>query len=67
MPEVASNAALYVDPLSIESIADAIVKISNDEQLRQKLIAAGSQRNGLFTWERTAGKVVEVYKKLSGI
>ena len=67
MPEVGGEAALYVDPFSSESIAGAIVKISRDEQLRQKLIAAGRERNKLFTWKKTAQKVVEVYSKLAGI
>ena len=67
MPEVAGDAALYVDPVSTESIAQAMVKISNDEQLRLKLIAAGKERNKQFTWKRTAEKVVDVYKKLAGI
>ncbi|MGB8227322.1 MAG: glycosyltransferase family 1 protein, partial [Sedimentisphaerales bacterium] len=67
MPEVAGDAALYVDPFSAESIAGAIVKISNSEQLRKKLIAAGKERNKLFTWRKTAQKVVEVYGKLAGI
>jgi alpha-1,3-rhamnosyl/mannosyltransferase len=67
MPEVAGNAALYVDPFSAESIAGAIVKISNDEQTRQKLIAAGAERNKQFTWQRTAREVIKVYRKLAGI
>jgi alpha-1,3-rhamnosyl/mannosyltransferase len=67
MPEVAGDAALYVDPASTESIAQAMIKISNDEQLRLKLIAAGKERNKQFTWKRTAEKVVDVYKKLAGI
>jgi len=67
MPEVAGDAALYVNPLSTESIADAIVKILNDEPLRQKLIAAGRERNKLFTWQKTAQKVIKVYEKLAGI
>ncbi|MGA2916035.1 MAG: glycosyltransferase [Sedimentisphaerales bacterium] len=67
MPEVADDAALYVDPFSTESIAGGIGKISNDERLRRKLTAAGVERNKLFTWEKTAKKVVEVYSKLAGI
>jgi len=67
MPEVAGDAALYVDPFSIESIADAIVKISSDERARQKLISAGRERNKQFTWQRTAGDVIRVYRKLAGI
>jgi alpha-1,3-rhamnosyl/mannosyltransferase len=67
MPEVAGDAALYVDPFSTESIAQAIVKISNDELLRQKFIAAGRERNKQFTWQKTAQKVIKVYEKLAGI
>jgi glycosyltransferase involved in cell wall biosynthesis len=67
MPEVGGDAVLYVDPLSAESIADAIIKISNDPKLRQKLIAAGRERNKQFTWQKTAQKVVSVYEKLAWI
>jgi alpha-1,3-rhamnosyl/mannosyltransferase len=67
IPEVAGDAALYVDPFSAESIAGAIIKISSNEQLREKLITAGRERNKLFTWQKTAQKVVEVYSKLAGI
>jgi alpha-1,3-rhamnosyl/mannosyltransferase len=64
MPEIAGNAALYVNPLSAESISQAIIKISNNQSLRETLIAAGRERNKHFTWKKTAEKAVEVYKKL---
>ncbi|MFA6175674.1 MAG: glycosyltransferase [Phycisphaerae bacterium] len=64
MPEIAGDAALYVAPLNIESISQAIIKIARDLPLRESLIAAGRERNKLFTWKKTAEKVVEVYKKL---
>lgn len=67
MPEVGGDGALYVDPLSTESIAQSIINISNDENLRQNLIAAGRERCKLFTWKKTAQDVVNVYKKLAGI
>jgi glycosyltransferase involved in cell wall biosynthesis len=67
MPEIAGNAALYVDPFSVGSISQAIIKIANDQPLRESLIASGRERNKLFTWKKTAEKVVEVYKKLGTI
>lgn len=67
MPEVAGDAALYVDPLSAESIAEAIVKISNDDNLRQKLILAGRERSKQFTWKKTSEEVIKVYRKLANI
>lgn len=67
MPEVGGQAAIYVDPLNVESIAGGIVKVSRDEKLRKNLVAAGRERNKLFTWEKTAQKVTEVYSKLVGL
>ena len=54
MPEVGADAALYVDPASVESIADALAKVDNDEPLRQALISAGRRRRNDFSWDKTA-------------
>ncbi|MDD5134234.1 MAG: glycosyltransferase [Phycisphaerae bacterium] len=66
MPEVGGDAAMYIDPFDADSITQAIVKISNNGQLRDTLVSAGRERNKLFTWKKTAQQVVEVYKKLAG-
>lgn len=66
MPEVAGDAAVYVDPYSIESISEAIVKVANDENLQNRLVEAGRKRIQQFTWKRTAEQIIEVYKKLVG-
>jgi glycosyltransferase involved in cell wall biosynthesis len=54
MPEVAGDAALLVDPRSVEAIAGAIGAVLGDAAVRARLIAAGHGRLGAFTWERTA-------------
>ena len=54
MPEVAGEAALFVNPLSINEIADSMEKIAFDEQLRNKLIQLGTERNQLFSWDKSA-------------
>jgi glycosyltransferase involved in cell wall biosynthesis len=54
MPEVAGDAALLINPFSIESISDALLKISNDENLRKSLIDKGNERKKLFTWQKSA-------------
>ena len=64
MPEVAGEAALYVDPYSIESIAQAMVKVCGDVKTRERLIKAGFSRAQEFSWQKTAAKTIEVYKKL---
>lgn len=55
MPEVAGDAALLVDPFSVDSIAGAMLKIQNDESLRRSLIEKGRRRREEFSWDKTAG------------
>jgi len=54
MPEVAGDAALLVDPFSVVSIADALRKIAESEDLRRNLVEKGRIRRQLFNWNNTA-------------
>nr|MDQ3073965.1 glycosyltransferase family 4 protein [Bacteroidota bacterium] len=54
MPEVAGDAACYCDPLSPESIADAMRKIATDESYRKSLVEKGKARRQNFSWDKTA-------------
>jgi len=54
MPEVAGDAALLVDPLSVESIAKAMLDTLQNERLREELIATGRKRKDFFSWDKTA-------------
>lgn len=53
MPEVGGDAALYIDPAAPESIAQAILRL-DDEELRSSLIEKGRHQRTLFSWDRTA-------------
>lgn len=53
IPEVAGDAALIVDAYSVESIAQGILKIASDVNLRQRLISAGYKQVQLFTWKKS--------------
>jgi len=57
MPEVAGNAAIFTDPFSITSIADAMQTLASDSDFRQKLIVAGREQRQKFSWEQTAEKL----------
>ncbi|MCL2291107.1 MAG: glycosyltransferase family 4 protein [Bacteroidetes bacterium] len=63
MPEVAGDAAVLVNPLSIEEIVNAMEKIAMDEQLRAKLIQLGKERNRAFSWDKSAQKFWDVIMK----
>lgn len=59
MPEVAGDAAILVDPLNPQSIADAMTQIFQDPELRSRLSLAGEKRKNEFTWQKTADKLWE--------
>jgi glycosyltransferase involved in cell wall biosynthesis len=60
MPEIAGDAALLVDPTSIDQIADAMKRIVSDLPLRQLLREKGLARASEFPWTRTVGMVHQV-------
>lgn len=62
-PEVAGDAALLVDPTSIEAIAEGLWSILSDEALRRDLIVKGLARAASFSWERTARATLDVYRR----
>lgn len=57
LPEVASDAALLVDPFSVDAIAVGIEKIMSDTALRATLTKRGLERAALFSWDKTAQKI----------
>jgi glycosyltransferase involved in cell wall biosynthesis len=54
LPEVAGDAALLVDPTSVDEIERATVEVLCDEGLRERLSRAGRLRPPVFSWDRTA-------------
>jgi glycosyltransferase involved in cell wall biosynthesis len=61
LPEVAGDAALLFDPLSVADIAGAIGRLLDDEELRTELVARGHERAALFSWLRTAEGTLAAY------
>ncbi len=60
LPEVAGEAALLVDPLAVDEIAEAIFKLIHDRKLHAQVAQQGSERLAEFDWGHTAAKVLEV-------
>ncbi len=54
MPEVAGDAALLVDPYSIDSISNAMMYLYKDDDMRNALIEKGKKRKLDFSWDKTA-------------
>lgn len=65
-PEVAGDAALLVDPYSVDDIAGAMKRLIEDEPLRQSLRQKGLSRSRQFTWRKSARDHLKVFEKIAG-
>jgi glycosyltransferase involved in cell wall biosynthesis len=63
LAEVAGDAALLFDPLSVEAIAGAVGHLLEDGALRSRLAARGREQAARFSWERTARETVASYRR----
>lgn len=54
LPEICGDAALLVDPYSVETIARAMKDIYFRQDLRARLVERGRVRKMAFSWDRTA-------------
>jgi glycosyltransferase involved in cell wall biosynthesis len=57
MPEVVGDAALLVDPSSVEDISQKMVQLWTDKNLRNALVEKGKIQRQNFSWDLTAHKM----------
>jgi glycosyltransferase involved in cell wall biosynthesis len=63
LPEVCGDAALFVDPFSVDAITGAMKSICFDETLRKNLVEKGKARKKFFDWDKTAGLLWETVER----
>ena len=61
--EVGGDAALWFDPLDLESIASALRTTATRPDVLAELAAAGLERARLFSWERVARETLDVFHR----
>jgi len=61
--EVAGEAALTIDPNSVDELSDAIIKVVTDDTLREQLSKNGITRSKDFSWEKTASGILNILGK----
>ena len=64
MPEIAGDAAILVDPASVEQIAAAMRKISTDDDFALSQIEKGKLQRKDFSWERTSENLWRSIEKI---
>ena len=66
IPEVLGGAGLLLDPRDVSAWREAIIRLVNDETLRNELRARGLARSATFTWQRTARLTLDAYREVAG-
>ena len=66
LPEVAGDAALLVNPLDANDLAEAMACALEEADLRQGMIARGLAQAARFSWERAARQLVDTFDALLG-
>jgi|TARA_B110000208_G_C11742557_1_gene420478 alpha-1,3-rhamnosyl/mannosyltransferase len=64
LPEVAAEAAILVDPYSIDDITQAMLNIATDKALHSKLCILGQHRVKRFSWQTTAEETANIYRSM---
>jgi glycosyltransferase involved in cell wall biosynthesis len=64
LPEVAGDAALLVNPLQVDSIADALSRLAADDALQDDLARRGLERARQFSWTSAVERTWSVYHEL---
>jgi glycosyltransferase involved in cell wall biosynthesis len=66
MPEIAGDAALYVDPYQPRELAIQTKLLLNNPSLKNELIQKGATRAASFTWDRSTTDLMKVYDRMMG-
>jgi glycosyltransferase involved in cell wall biosynthesis len=64
MPEVVSDAALMINPDNVDEIFGAMIKIIEDEDLKENLMNKGLIRSKKFSWKDSGAKLLEIISGL---
>jgi glycosyltransferase involved in cell wall biosynthesis len=63
--EIAQDAAVLIEPQEVESIADGILQVITDSELRSRLVELGKVRARQFDWHKCAEKTLSVLENLA--
>ncbi|HEX5223215.1 MAG TPA: glycosyltransferase family 1 protein [Verrucomicrobiae bacterium] len=63
LEEVVGNAAVTINPEDVDALKNEMVRLSTDEELRNRLTRAGLQWSKQFDWARAAEKTLAVYHR----
>lgn len=64
IPEIAGEAALYVDPGSIDDMAGKMLQFANNPSMAEDLNQRAVKHLEKFTWEKTAEQTLDTFRRV---
>ena len=61
IPEVGGDSVFYVDPYNVDDIAQGMYQILTKVELRESLRHKGIKRSQLFSWDKTAKDILDIF------
>ena len=65
LPEVAGEAAVYVQPNDPAALVAGMASVLKNDDLRKSLIAKGLDQTSRFSWQRAAAETANLYRELA--
>ena len=65
LPEVVGEAGILLEPDDETAWAATLLRVLTDQPLRRRMISAGLDWSGRFSWESTAAATMEIYEQLA--
>jgi len=63
LPEVVGDAGIMLDPHDMDSLCQALVRMTTDHEFRDDLAQRALKRAALFSWERCVQETIAAYRK----
>lgn len=64
LPEIVGDAGILVDPIDIDGLASAMVRLLTDSEFQKLMRQKSLERAKFFSWERTARETLDIYDEL---
>ncbi|MGQ9881101.1 MAG: glycosyltransferase family 4 protein [Armatimonadota bacterium] len=66
VPEVIGDAGVLINPYDVQEMAEGILRIAQDETLRQRMVERGLERAQRFRWDEAAHQTLSVIEQAGG-
>lgn len=64
LPEVVADAGILLDPTNKDAWAEAMMQVSSDSELRDRMRVRSLARAANFTWEKTIAQLLKAYESV---